>query len=273
MNKKERLEELKGKLNLIVEGKENYPKDYSSIIVANHNSLKDIFYLPFGFDDEIVSLVSSRLIYKRDLERQVLVRKYLNAFPIEAHGGNSYSELCLENASKLISAGISCNIFPEGAYIDDKENVYKGRTGAARILFKSIENGYLPHFIPVSIDVESSSKDLDDYNLDGDKVTIKILEPIDYSSELYDYKQCYNKEGENKILHSVTDRAMKSIADSLGRTYQDEYIELFKKGNVIFENGDVIDTEVAQKNNYINRYEMELENRVLKLINNHYSNQ
>lgn len=66
---------------------------------------------------------------------------------------------------------------------------------------------------------------------------------------------------------------MKSIAESLGRTYQDEYIELFKKGNVIFENGDVIDTEIAQKNGYINRYEMELENRVLKLINNHYSNQ
>lgn len=265
MNKLERLEELKGRLNLIVEGRENYPKDYSSIIIANHNCLKDIFYLPLAFDDEIVSLISSRLIYKKDKERQEIVEKYLNSFPIEAHGGSKYSSMCLEKASDIVRHGISVNIFPEGAYIDDKDNVYKGRTGAARILFDSYEKGNSPFFLPVSINIKSSSEDLDDYNLMNDEVRIKILKPIDYSDDFYDYKHA-NEEEKNKILHRLMKKGMLDISDSLGRNYIDEYIELFKKGNVIFENGEVIDTKLAQNEEYLDRYNNELKKRVLKLV-------
>lgn len=85
--------------------------------------------------DKIISLISSRLIYKRDIKRQEVVNKYLYSMPIEAHGGKEYANL--ESAASLLSNGYNLNIFPEGAYIDDKEHVYKGRTGASRILFRA----------------------------------------------------------------------------------------------------------------------------------------
>lgn len=269
MNKLERLEELKKNIKLVVEGRENYPKDYSSIIISNHNCLKDIFYLPLAFDEEIVSLISSRLIYKRDIERRKVINKYLNSFPIEAHGGSSYARMCLDNASSIVQAGISVNIFPEGAYINDISTVYKGRTGAARILFKALEEGYYPFFLPVSIDVKSSSTNLDDYNLIGDEVTIRILKPIDYSSVFYDYKHAKD-EYKNQILHRLTSMGMKSIAESLNREYIDEYIELYPKGNIIFESGVLVQKDIAQGEEYLNTYSNELKQRTLNLINYYY---
>lgn len=271
MNKIERLEELREKLNVSIEGKENYPSDYSSIIISNHNCLKDIFYLPLAFENEIVSAISSRLIYKRSQDRKLLVDTYLNSFPIEAHGGSSYSNLCLKNISDIVKSGISINIFPEGAYINDKSSVYKGRTGASRILFKSIEGGYYPFFVPVCIDIKSSSDDLDDYTIGNDIIFIKILKPIDYSDELYDYLHSKSVEEKNKILHRLTDKGMVKISEALNRKYKDEYIELFKKGNVIFSDGQIINADLAQQKEYLDKYSEELEIRKLALINDFYS--
>lgn len=263
MNKElEWLKDLREKINLTVTGKSNLPKNEPSIIITNHNCLKDVFYLPLGLSREVVSLISARLIYKKDLERQQIVNRYLYSMPIEAHGRSSYARMCIEEAANLLCKNIDLNIFPEGAYIDDKNHVYKGRTGASRILYLAKERGIEAHIIPVAIDVKQKSTDLDNFNFDkDDEVNIQILEPINYNEYYYQYTHSDNYQDKNEALHLVIDDGMKSIASALEREYVDEYIELFPKGNVIFKNGEVIDTELAQNDEYIRRYLQELETR------------
>lgn len=64
MSKLEELKKLRKQLDIEIIGKDNFPKDAPSIIVSNHNRLMDIFYLPLAFDQDIISLVSARLVYK-----------------------------------------------------------------------------------------------------------------------------------------------------------------------------------------------------------------
>ena len=99
MSKLEELKKLKEQLQLEIVGKNNIPSDAPSVIISNHNRLMDIFYLPFAFDEDIISLVSARLVYKQDQDRLSYINKYLNAFPIEAHGGKTYSNIPLPKAS------------------------------------------------------------------------------------------------------------------------------------------------------------------------------
>ena len=249
-----------------IEGKENYPKDAPCVVITNHNRLMDIFYVPALLDDSIVSLVSARLIYKKDIERLKVINKYLNSFPIEAHGGSTYSNICLKYASIILQSGLSVNIFPEGAYLPEKDVVYRGRTGAARILFDCLEENKFAYFLPVAININSKS-DLDSYipNKD-DEVEIKILEPLIATEYCYNYLNGNNMDEKNQVLHEMTDNCMKMIADALNRKYINEYIKLRPKGNVIFSDGTIIETKLAQNIKYINKYENDINERTKKLI-------
>lgn len=267
MSKLEELKKLKEQLQLEIVGKKNIPDDAPSVIISNHNRLMDIFYLPLAFDEDIISLVSARLVYKQDLDRLSYINKYLNAFPIEAHGGKTYSDLCLENASCFLKNNVSLSIWPEGAYIDDTVHVYKGRTGGARILFNALGNKCYAYFLPVSINIDSDDE-LDSYIPNKtDKVKITINEPILPDDYYYEYSNYCSKEERNSILHEITTEGMKSIAKSLNREYVDEYIELYPKGNVIFSDGTTIKTEYAQNKACIDVYNNELKELSKKLVN------
>lgn len=87
MNKLEELKKLREHVNLVVKNLDNYPKDEINVLVSNHNCLMDIFYLPMALPEEIISLISARLVYKNENNRKEIVNRYLNAMPIEAHGG------------------------------------------------------------------------------------------------------------------------------------------------------------------------------------------
>ena len=268
MSTLDNLGELKKKLDVVVIGKENILNDAPSVIICNHNRLKDIFYLPFAFDEEIISLVSARLVYKQDNNRLKYVNKYLNAFPIEAHGGKCYSDACLSNASNFLNNNLSVCIWPEGAYINDTKHVYKGRTGAARILFNALLNGCYGYLLPVSINIKSNDE-LDEYVPNKkDKVLININEPIQPDEYFYSFTHCCSVDERNDILHNITDDGMKTIAKSLNREYIDTYIELYPKGNVIFSDGHVVDTIEAQNKRFVKKYDDDLKMISKKLVYN-----
>ena len=266
MSKLEDLKYLKEMLDIQIKGKENIPKDAPCVIITNHNRLLDIFYTPIAFNNDIISLISARLVYKQDQSRLDTVNNYLNAFPIEAHGGSIYSDMCLDYASRFLLNNISLSICPEGAYLDEKDYVYKGRTGAARILFKSLDYYNYVYLLPVAIDIKTN-KDLDSYEVGNDKVKIDILNPINPISYYRDFNSSYDKD-KNKVLHNLIKEGMVNISKSLNRVYLDEYIELYPKGNVIFEDGKLILKDEAQNKKYIDKYNEDLKNLSLKLIKN-----
>lgn len=262
----ERLLKLKEQLNIKVEGLENYPQNNPCVIIANHNCLMDIFYLPAALETPTISLISSRLIYKNNIKRKKMINDHLYPLPIEAHGGHTYVNLCLNKAIKMITQGYSVSIFPEGAYLNPSNIIYQGRTGAARILFYSRANGIKVSLIPIAIEIQSEKLELDNYLPSNDTVTIKILEAIPFETEYQEYQNSSNHQIKNKILHQITNQGMMSIASSLNKNFNPNYIELYPKGNVIFQNGDTIDLEKAQNPYFIQRYQQELDIQEKKLI-------
>lgn len=264
MNKLENLKELRNKVNLIVNNVDNYPKDELNVVVANHNCLMDIFYLPMALPKEIVSLISARLVYKNEQARKDLVNKYLYAMPVEAHGGPAYTNMCLTQALEFLLNKKSVSIFPEGAYVYDKK-IFRGHTGASRLVYNARNNQQHVNLVPVSIYV-SRNDDLDNYNKIGDNVEITILPPIDYEESYYNYKWAKNKEEKNIFLHQPIDIAMEQIANILDIPYENNYIKLRNKGNVIFSDGSLVDTQIAQQAKYVNRYNEELNYQRVKLL-------
>lgn len=55
------------------------------------------------------------------------------------------------------------------------------------------------------------------------------------------------------------DKSLFQIANSLNKTYENQYIELYPKNNVIFKNGQTVLTSEAQSSYYVNLYKQELE--------------
>ncbi len=72
ISKLDELRELREKLNISVNGLENIKENKSAILVSNHSCLMDIFYVPCVIDKDIISLISSRLMYKNDTLRKML---------------------------------------------------------------------------------------------------------------------------------------------------------------------------------------------------------
>lgn len=264
MTKLEELKKIREKIDLEVKGIDNYDLKTPTIFIANHNCLLDIFYLPMSIPIEIVSLISSRLIYKKENSRQEMVNKYLNSFPIEAHGGMKYANMCLEYAGELLKEGMSLSIFPEGAYIQDCV-IHKGRTGATRILYNARSNDLKINLVPVSISIDKNGIDLDDYSHFDKSVIVTILKPIDYEEEYYKYINTDDMVEKNQCLHIPIDKGMKQIASNLGIEYKDEYIKLRPKGNVIFADGTTVQTDQAIEESYISQYEEELKQKVKTL--------
>ena len=264
-SKLERLKKLREQINLEVKGLENYDTTVPNLIIANHNCLMDIFCLPMSLPEEVISLISARLIYKKEMPRQQLVETYLQAMPIEAHGGKFYSNACLNVASKLLQEGHSVSIFPEGAYVEENK-VYKGRTGATRILYTARAKGIKANLIPVAIDIKKTKEMLDSYEPPESKVTVSILDPINYEESYENYRASSNRELKNIYLHQPIDEGMRKIAAELEREYRDQYIVLRPKGNIIFANGETIETANAQDSRIYDRYNTELEDRVKEFI-------
>lgn len=267
-NKKNALKEFGNRINLNVFGMENYNEDIPTIFIANHNCLMDIFYLPVALPNASVSLISPRIIYKKNLERQKMAKELLYSMPIEAHGGKKYSQICLKYASKFLYNNIDITIFPEGAYIDPNPYVYKGHTGASRILFDVRRCGGLTNIIPVAIEIISNNLDLDGFNINDDIVNIYILNPINYDMYFKEYISTDNIDLRNTLLHLVIDDGMREIASVLNKSFCNEYIELYPKNNVIFENGITIDKSIAQDDYYINLYENQIRNRFYSILKN-----
>ncbi len=271
-NQKNELLEFKKRINLQVFGLENIPKTNPSIYIANHNCLMDIFYLAAAIPKPTVSLISPRLIYAPKFPRKQIVNDLLYSMPLEAHGGIKYANICLEQATSILCKNIDISIFPEGAYLEPSNFIYKGRTGAARILFDAKSNGISPNLVPVAIEVKNNNLNLDNYFVCDDIVKIFILPKIDYFSSFSKYLNSFSFEDKNKAFHQIVDKGMKNIAIALNKEYVDEYIELYPKNNVMFSDGTTIDYDIAQNSHYTSIYTNQLElrknNIVSKLIYN-----
>ena len=79
--------------------------------------------------------------------------------------------------------------------------------------------------------------------------------------------------GMNAAINGIVDEARKHNIEVRGYLegysglIANDYIELTPKGNVIFSDGEKIETKEAQKQEYVSKYEKDLKTLSLKLIN------
>lgn len=269
-SKIEKLKDLREKLNIEVEGIDNYPKNEKVLMIANHQCLMDIFYIPVATLTTQINAVSSRLTFKQIPERKKLINTYLNAMPIEAGGGRIYANICLDHIVDLFAQGSwALNIFPEGCYLPGKNAVYRGKTGAARILFKTRDKNINVHLLPIAIQHNGPILDTDSYKLEeyfDHPVKVKILEPINYDEAYYKYKHSITRQEVNQSMHEVLDQGLSQIAYSIEQPYFNNYMDVFEKTNVIFADGTYLEKEEAYNLKNLKIYQKDLYDREKQLI-------
>ncbi len=215
-------------------GKENIDMSKPNIFVANHSCLMDIFYVKATLEEEnLITAISSRLMYKNEVERKRLIHELLNPMPIEVHAGKEYSKFCLEQLTEIIKDNLSINIFSEGAYLPQNNQIYKPRTGVSRILYEAMKLGIDVNLIPIALNIVSDNLDLDNYSNLDDKVEITFLEPVDYLESLSKFHDSLDK----KFLHQPLDECYKKIAFELNKEFIDHYIELYERKEIIWHDG------------------------------------
>ncbi|MDY0074939.1 MAG: lysophospholipid acyltransferase family protein [Acholeplasmataceae bacterium] len=131
------------RLKVVVEGRENIPKDGPLCIYANHKSYADPFVI-FEFMKRPTTFTPKMSVYKAIFIGKWL--KYLGAFPIDRSSDRNTARAMID-AIKVIKEGMAMTIFPEGGIKDrNDEKMVAMRAGAYRVAMKAGAN-----LLPVSI--------------------------------------------------------------------------------------------------------------------------
>lgn len=140
--------------------------------------------------------------------------------------------------------------FPEGAYTGEQE-VTKGRTGAIRLLFEAKDQGTEAQFLPIGIDTVADKDSLDEL-ISTKPIRITIGEPIDYESLYREYSSAEDDASRKQVFRTMTDIAMRTIAELSHRPYKDEFIPLRPRSTIILESGEEVPIKKEEDTSRIN---------------------
>ncbi|MBB4071314.1 1-acyl-sn-glycerol-3-phosphate acyltransferase [Leucobacter sp. OH2974_COT-288] len=199
-----------------VEGAENIPAQGPVIIVGNHLSVIDSFFLPLMIDRRVYFLAKSDYFTGKGL-KGAFVRNFMlgvGQLPIDRSGGKA-SEASLLAGLKVLGEGKVLGIYPEGTRSPDGK-LYRGRTGIARLI---LESG--------AVVVPAIMVDTNKANPIGTRIprlhrigTI-IGEPLDFS-------RFREMAADRFVLRSITDEIMFEIQKISQQQYVDNYASTVK---------------------------------------------
>lgn len=194
-----------------VEGAENIPADGPVIIVGNHLSVIDSFFLPLMIERRVSFLAKSDYFSGKGLSGWFVKHFMLSTgqIPIDRSGGKA-SEASLNTGLAILDKGNMLAMYPEGTRSPDAK-LYRGRTGVARLV---IESG-APVVPVVMIDTEKAlpiGKKIPRVR----RIGTVIGEPLDFS-------RFTGMSADRFVLRSVTDEIMYEIQRLSGQEYKDVY--------------------------------------------------
>lgn len=194
-----------------VEGAENIPANGPVIIVGNHLSVIDSFFMPLMIDRRVYFLAKSDYFMGKGLKGW-LVKNFMlgvGQLPIDRSGGKA-SEASLNTGLAVLDRGDVLGIYPEGTRSPDGR-LYRGRTGVARLV---IESGAL--VVPaVMIDTDKAMP-IGAKFPKLRRVGTVIGKPLDFS-------RFTGMSADRFVLRSVTDEIMLEIQRLSGQDYTDVY--------------------------------------------------
>ncbi|MBL3687264.1 1-acyl-sn-glycerol-3-phosphate acyltransferase [Leucobacter zeae] len=194
-----------------VEGAENIPASGPVILVGNHLSVIDSFFMPLMIDRRVYFLAKSDYFSGRGISGW-FVKHFMLAvgqLPIDRSGGKA-SEASLNTGLAVLDRGDVLGIYPEGTRSPDAK-LYRGRTGVARLV---LESGAA--VVPiVMIDTEKAMPI-------GAKIP-KLRRIGTVVGKPLDFTRFAGMSADRFVLRSVTDEIMVEIQKLSGQQYQDVY--------------------------------------------------
>lgn len=199
-----------------VEGTENIPSSGPVIIVGNHMSVIDSFFMPLMIDRRVYFLAKSDYFTGKGF-RGWLVKNFMlsvGQLPIDRSGGKA-SEASLNTGLKVLERGDVLGIYPEGTRSPDGK-LYRGRTGVARL---ALDSGAL--VVPaVMIDTDKAMPI-------GTKIP-KIRRIGTIIGKPMDFSRFAGMTSDRFVLRSITDEIMYEIQQLSGQRYADVYASSVK---------------------------------------------
>lgn len=194
-----------------VEGSENIPASGPVILVGNHLSVVDSFFLPVMVDRPVYFLAKSDYFTGKGVKGWI-VKKFMlgvGQLPIDRSGGKA-SEASLTTGLSVLERGDVLGIYPEGTRSPDAR-LYRGRTGVARLV---LESGAV--VVPVVMIDTEKAMPIGQRIPRIRRIGTVIGKPLDFS-------RFSGMSADRFVLRSVTDEITLAIQELSGQEYVDVY--------------------------------------------------
>ena len=193
------------------EGVENVPTQGAAVIVSNHLSFSDSFFMPLMVSRKVTFLAKSDYFTGRGIKGLFTKMFFAGAgqVPVDRSGGRA-SEAALLTALRILNEGNLLGIYPEGTRSGDGR-LYRGRTGVARM---ALEAG-VP-VIPVAMIGTYEIQPPGQVKPRVRRVGMRCGAPLDFS-------RYEGLGGDRFILRSVTDEIIYALMDLSRQEYVDMY--------------------------------------------------
>lgn len=199
------------------EGRSHVPLSGPAIVVSNHLSFSDSFFLPLMVKRKLTFLAKSDYFTGRGV-KGLLTKMFfagVGQVPVDRSGGRA-SEAALRTGLRVLSEGHLLGIYPEGTRTVDGR-LYRGRTGVARM---ALESG-VP-VVPVAMigtyEIQPPGRIVPRIR----RVGMRFGPPMDFTR--------YDGLGNDRfILRSVTDEIMYAMMQLSEQEYVDVYASRAKE--------------------------------------------
>ncbi|MDQ1295463.1 MAG: 1-acyl-sn-glycerol-3-phosphate acyltransferase [Actinomycetota bacterium] len=200
-----------------VRGDDNVPDVGPALLVSNHLSFSDSFFLPLVLRRRVTFLAKSDYFTGRGIKGRLTAGFFrgVGQLPVDRSGGKA-SEAALRTGLKVLRRGDLLGIYPEGTRSPDGR-LYRGKTGVARIALE----GKVPVLPVAMIDTEKVQPIGKVVPRIG-RVGVMIGEPLDFS-------RYEGLEDDRFVLRSITDEIMYALMELSGQEYVDVYASTMKE--------------------------------------------
>lgn len=191
-----------------VEGLEHFPKQGPVIVVANHTSFMDSFFVPLCVPRRMVFLAKAE--YFESWKTRWFMEA-LGMIPIK-RGVRHQADAALQTGVEVLDAGGALGLYPEGTRSPDGR-LYRGRTGVARLALRT-GAPVVPIGLIGSRDVQPKDAR---FPRPRGRVRVKFGRPMSFENYA-------GREDDRAVLRAITDEIMGEILSLTGQTYVDRYV-------------------------------------------------
>jgi 1-acyl-sn-glycerol-3-phosphate acyltransferase len=193
------------------EGREHIPDEGPAILVANHLSVADHYFLGLATQRHIATMAKIEYFRGGGVKGKLIgaTVRGLGQVAVDRSGGRASAQ-ALGPSEQVLADGRLFAIFPEGTRSPDGK-LHKGKTGVARLALASGAP-----VIPIGLIGTQDVLPIGATRPRLAKVTIRVGKPLEFSR--YD-----DMPRDRMLLRAVTDEIMSAIAELSGQEYVDTY--------------------------------------------------